>query len=136
VTAIAIGLTLMWSAGHRSTLHVHAYFDHDHPEHHHGLAAHEHHPAGVHDDDHEEAGAGLKLESCDPGTHVVTVAMACAQLPPVQVVDGESGDLTVLPELVPQEPWTERTDVRVHGPPGLSQTSPRGPPIHLPRLIT
>lgn len=107
-----------------ASLHTHAYDDHDHPEHHHGLSAHDHEAVPVHPDD------GLpRLEGCDPGQHVISFAFVCAVPPQVHAVDAE----ITLPASPGSDFQVERTarhtDVRVHGPPPFSQASPRAPPL-------
>jgi hypothetical protein len=115
---------LIATSGVVPLLHTHAYNDHDHPEHHHGLAAHEHFSESAHPDD------GIAhLEGCDPGKHAVSLAFVCASPPQVHAVDA---DLT-LPATPRVEMHIERsvrhTDVRVHGPPPRTQSSPRAPPV-------
>jgi hypothetical protein len=128
-------LALMGSATRGSTLHIHAYLDHDHPEHHHGLAAHEHHRAISHRDEHHDSRAlgetELQLDSCDPGTHAVTVVTRHAQLPQVHVIDGVCATPTILAGLMPLTPVAEPTDVRVHGPPSHVRIPSRAPPATL-----
>jgi hypothetical protein len=124
-------LVLASAAGQVSLLHIHLYSDHDHPEHHHGLAAHEHNrPAEHHDDgDHDQA---VHLESCDPGQHAIALTMACGPQPPAQAVDGVGRSLILDGLLAPIRSVTELTDVRVHGPPPLTEAPPRAPPLIFP----
>jgi hypothetical protein len=126
-----LGLVLASASGQVSLLHIHLYSDHDHPEHHHGLAAHEHNrPAQHHDDgDHDEA---VHLESCVPGQHAIALTMACGPQPPTQAIDGVGRSLILDGLLAPIRSVTELTDVRVHGPPPLTQAPPRAPPLIFP----
>jgi hypothetical protein len=115
---------LIATSGAVSLLHTHVYDDHDHPEHHHGLAAHEHHQAARPSDD-----ASPHLEPCDPAEHKVSFAFVCAA--PLQV----HVDLSELPGpaiVVPSIPIRSApvvTDVRVHGPPFAVRIPSRGPPL-------
>ena len=124
VLALLLIPALIAIPGVLSSLHTHAYDDHDHPEHRHGLAAHDHDPVPAHPDD------GIpRLEGCDPGKHVIPFAFVCAAPPQVHAGDAEltlpsspSSDLQV-------ERTVRHTDVRVHGPPPRTQASPRAPPL-------
>ena len=118
---------LMATSGVASLLHTHAYNDHDHPEHHHGLAAHEHH------EEPADPGDGTAhLEGCDPGKHAVSFAFVCATPPHLHAVDAEIGpSASLIPELR-IESAVGYSDVRVHGPPLRSQSSPRAPPLIFP----
>jgi flavin-dependent dehydrogenase len=123
VLALLLIPALIATSGVVSSLHTHAYDDHDHPEHHHGLAIHEHHALPAHSDD------GLPhVEGCDPGKHAVPFAFVCAAPPQVHAVDA----VISLPGSPTPELQIERairhTDVRVHGPPSPAHTSPRAPP--------
>jgi hypothetical protein len=115
---------LIATSGVVSVLHVHDYDDHDHPEHHHGLGVHEHHALPVPPDD-----GTPRLEGCDPGRHTVAFAFVCAA-PPLAVVVDAAVDLPASPIPEPQIDRAVRyADVRVHGPPPRTQTSPRSPPL-------
>ena len=121
---------LIATSGAGSWLHTHAYNDHDHPEHHRGLAAHEHHAEPAHRDD-----GTAHLEGCDPGKHTVSFAFVCAAPPQVHAVDAElTLPATAIPE-IQIERSVRHTDVRVHGPPLRTQASPRAPPV-IAHLIT
>ena len=115
---------LLATSGVLSSLHTHVYDDHDHPEHHHGLAAHEHHSMPVVDDD-----GNAHLEGCDPGQHTVSYAFVCVAPLQVHAADAE----VTLPATPKPEIRIERTvrhtDVRVHGPPPRAQSPPRAPPL-------
>jgi hypothetical protein len=112
-----------------SLLHIHLYSDHDHPEHHHGLAAHEHYRPVPHHDDDDNAS---HLESCEPGDHAVALTMGCTPPPPGHAIDGVCPNLILAGLLVPIRPVNEVTDIRVHGPPPLTQAPPRAPPLIVP----
>ena len=110
-----------------TSLHTHAYDDHDHPEHHHGLAAHDHHAEPPHPVD-----GTAHLEGCDPGTHAVSFVFVCATPPEMHGVDAEIGPpASLVPELRAQRP-VGYADVRVHGPPPRTHASPRAPPLIAP----
>lgn len=129
VVAILLGLALASTPGRVSALHIHAYTDHDHPEHHHGLATHEHHRLASLQDDDDDA---PHFESCDPGQHAVSFAMACTPLLQAHAIDAESASPSAFGPLVPVCSVRGLTDVRVHGPPSLTQAPPRGPPLTFP----
>jgi hypothetical protein len=123
VLALLLIPALTATSGLVSLLHTHAYPDHDHPEHHHGLSAHEHHAAASHSDD------VAHLEGCDPGKHTVSYAFVCAAPPQVHAADAEL-TLPATPSVEVQIERTVRhTDIRVHGPPPRTQSSPRAPPL-------
>jgi len=128
VVAILLGVALVSTVGQASALHTHAYTDHDHPEHHHGLAAHEHHQSAPHQD---EGDAGMHLESCDPGQHTVSFVMGCASLPQMHAIDAEFESLSIVEPLAPLRSISEVTDTRVHGPPPRTQAAPRAPPLNI-----
>lgn len=112
------------------TLHTHAYGDHDHPEHRHGLAMHEHHGLSRHATDDT-----VRVEDCDPGQHAVAVSLRCVPPPHVPTVDAVD---TVPAVIEPDLTATVRVslaDVRAHGPPLLVRTSPRAPPPDLTHPI-
>jgi hypothetical protein len=126
VVALLLIPALMATSGVGSLLHTHVYTDHDHPEHHHGLAAHEHYLTPTHPD------AGVtRVEGCDPGIHTVSFASLCAAVPQVPVVVAEFREPGLqAPDLQSWQP-IGYADVRVHGPPSRSQASPRAPPVAL-----
>ena len=127
LVAILLGLMLASTAGQVSALHIHAYADHDHPEHQHGLAAHEHHPsASQHDDD------GLRLETCDPGQHAVSLVIGCTPLPQAHSIHIECPTSKDVEPLLPLRSASDVTEVRVHGPPTRTNASPRAPPLNFP----
>ena len=133
--AILLALVLASTSGQVSALHIHAYTDHDHPEHDHGLAAHEHQPPARHHDDDEDViheDDVIRLESCDPGQHAVSITMGSAPLPQVHAIDGESATPATVAPLVQLRSEHHVTDVRVHGPPTRTQAAPRAPPLIVP----
>jgi len=123
VLALLLIPALMATSGMAPLLHTHAYDDHDHPEHPHGLSAHAHHAAASQPDE-----GVAHLEACDPGRHRASFAFVCAEPPQVHTADAE----LILPAAPKPEVKAERTvrltDVRVHGPPPRTQSSPRAPP--------
>jgi hypothetical protein len=74
----------------------------------------------------------VHLESCDPGQHAISLTMACGPLPPTHAIDGVCPTLILAGLLVPSRAVNEVTDIRVHGPPPLTQAPPRGPPLTSP----
>jgi hypothetical protein len=116
---------LIATSGMASSLHAHAYGDHDHPEHHHGLAvAHEHREAPAYG--HNEP---ARLVRCDPSQHSMSFTFVCAGPPPVHAADAELPPPSSLSPERRIECTLERTDVRVHGPPARTHASPRAPPV-------
>jgi hypothetical protein len=115
---------LMVTSGVASLLHTHAYNDHDHPEHHHGLSVHEHHAKPSHPDD-----GTAHLEGCDPAKHVMSFTFVCAAPPQVHAVDAELTLPATPTAKLPFEHSIRHMDVRVHGPPPRTQASPRAPPM-------
>ena len=107
-----------------SSLHTHAYTDHEHPEHHQGLAAHEHEAAPL---KHEDV--LTHVEGCDPGQHTVSVAFLCAVPPLLYPLDPESVVPPLLRPPAPTALTVAYLDLRVHGPPPRTQASPRAPPL-------
>jgi hypothetical protein len=67
---LAQALVVSWTMA--TSLHVHEYVGHDHPDHHHGPASHEHQHSGSAEQDHhapaeDEDHPAIQAESCDPG---------------------------------------------------------------------
>jgi hypothetical protein len=123
-----------------SSLHVHQYFGHDHPDHHHGPAAHRHdHPAVVDRDHHadpaDDEPAAWQAERCEPGQHAVSVSMSCACIAHGHVDFAELYGPTVAVPGAPIRSAVQFTDVRVHGPPFDGRIPARAPPVPS-RLIT
>jgi hypothetical protein len=117
-----------------SSLHMHEYLDHDHPEHRHGPATHEH-PLIAGPDYHRDQGddgdhASVELAPADdPGRHAVSVSSGVTQAQRFHV------DMAIVHGLTTVEPdppiWSALgpTDVRAHGPPSAAKSSPRAPPL-------
>jgi hypothetical protein len=123
---------LIAAPGGLSTLHTHAYTDHDHPEHHHGPAVHDYHHLESRAEARSESGDGLPhLESCDPGEHVVSIVLACAVTPQVLIAAAECGSAILIAPLIASQRTSDVRDVRVHGPPFRNQAPPRAPPLIL-----
>jgi hypothetical protein len=126
---ILLGFVMASASGQVSPLHIHQYTGHDHPEHHHGLAAHEHHRSVPHQDNDDDV---VHMEPCDPGQHAVSITMGSAPLPQANALDVECANPSVLELLVPLRSVHRFADVRVHGPPPLTQVPPRAPPLIFP----
>jgi hypothetical protein len=128
LVAILLGVAVASTAGQASALHTHDYTDHDHPEHHHGLASHEHRRFQAHPDD-----AGPRLDACDPGRHSVSIVPGCcAALADQDPIAAVCGAPTPVRTLVRVHSAAGVTEVRVHGPPLPSPAAPRAPPRSLP----
>ena len=135
LVAFVLAHALVVSAATGSLLHVHEYVGHDHPDHHHGPATHEHehsalgerdHHSTAEHDDHPKVGA----ESCDPGRHAIAVTLGCAQVPQVHVDIAELPGPTIAAPTAPIRSAATVTDVRVHGPPPFDPRIPsRAPPL-------
>ena len=134
LVACALVQALVVSTAMGTSLHVHEYLGHDHPEHHHGPASHEHDDAAVaelwhHAPEGDEDRPELQAESCDPGRHAVAVTMGCGHVPRMHVdLADVPGPAIVLPT-APIRSATPITDVRVHGPPFDLRIPSRGPPL-------
>jgi hypothetical protein len=130
--AAVLACGLVVSSTVASSLHVHEYVGHDHPEHHHGPAAHDHgHSTAVDGDHHPIADdhSAIQAESCDPGRHAVSIAVGCAYVPQVHIDLAElPRPTTEAPSSVSQSAITPR-DVRVHGPPFDARIPSRAPPV-------
>ena len=132
IVALVLVQALAVSTSMVSSLHVHEYVGHDHPNHHHGPAAHDH-PRAADSDHHSPAGGedhpAWQADACEPGRHAVSMSMSCACIPQAHI------DLAELPGpaiAVPSATIHHAvpfTDVRVHGPPFDARTSPRAPPL-------
>ena len=124
VLAVLLIPAMIATSGAVASLHTHAYNDHGHPEHHHGLAAHEHHAVPVQLDD------GMPhVEGCDPGKHAIPFAFVCAAPPQVHPVDAANSAPAAPTPALRIERAVRYTEVRVHGPPPRTQPSPRAPPL-------
>jgi hypothetical protein len=128
----AMVLSITWG----SFLHVHEYVGHDHPEHHHGPASHEHQHSALGARHHPSHGVledhpAMEAESCDPGRHAVAASTGCV---PVSQVHVDLADVPGPANVVPVAPIRSAapvTDVRVHGPPSRSRIPSRAPPLTL-----
>ena len=127
--------SLAVSSAMASSMHVHQYAEHDHPEHHHGPAAHEHGHSALVEQDHHSATdndhPAFRAESCDPGRHAVATTLGCAQIPPAHVDLGELPGPTIIAPAAPIQSATPVVDVRVHGPPFDTRIPARAPPLTL-----
>ena len=121
-----------------SSLHVHEYIGHDHPDHHHGPATHEHQHdrAALDDRDHHGLAAGeeddhqaWQADPCEPGRHAVAVGGVCACIPQAHVDLAELTGPAVVALGAPIRSTVPFTDVRVHGPPFDARTPARAPPV-------
>ena len=131
--ALVLANALAASSATAALLHVHEYSGHDHPEHHHGLAAHSHRPPVLTEhhgaDEGEEHHPAVRVDSCDPGQHAVAVTMGCAQVPRVHVDVAELAAPTLFASTAPLRSTAPITDVRVHGPPCDFRFPSRAPPL-------
>jgi hypothetical protein len=135
--ALVLAVATFSSVGTVASLHVHEYVGHDHPEHHHGLAVHDHdadsrieggHHGDV-DDDHE---LSIEAVSCRAGRHAVGIRTTWTNVHQVHVDLAEiPGPALVIPAPL-NRPGFAITDVRVHGPPSLRQLPARAPPVSQP----
>jgi hypothetical protein len=122
---LVVGVVL--TATRSAELHIHRYPDHDHPEHHHGLALHDHHFASGKP---SVPGGGARVERCDPAGHVTSVVFLCT------AAAGAETDAARLEIPLTDEPdvhggfTVDVAGIRVHGPPGTTRTSPRAPPLN------
>jgi hypothetical protein len=127
--ATVLAFALIAAAGHLSRLHTHAYAEHDHPEHQHAPAAHDHLPSPPHHDRDDE---GPHLESCDPGQHEVTLTVASAPAPNLHTFDAQVPQRRGVDTLDVDRPLHDATEDRAHGPPPRALASPRAPPAISP----
>ena len=132
LVALALVQALVLSTASASSLHVHEYAGHDHPEHRHGPASHEHFHSEI-ADYYTSADDGrhpwVQAESCEPGQHAVAVTMGCAQVPQVQVDVAELPGPATLTLASPGRSAASVGDVRVHGPPFDPEIPARAPPL-------
>lgn len=136
VAAVVLAQALVVSAATGSSLHVHEYVGHDHPDHHHGPATHAHEHSTDHDPAHHSATESehettIEAERCEPGRHAVTASMVCSHIPRVQVDLAELAEPTVSIPNAHVRSAVRLTDVRVHGPPLDAGIPPRAPPVSL-----
>jgi hypothetical protein len=136
--ASLVAFAVVFSTTAVSSLHVHAYSDHDDASHHHGLASHEHQassserPSHGEDADHDDEAP--HVEACERDLHVVPiVTMSCADAVPLSIDMVPASGRLLLTDPADRRVAVPFSDVRVHGPPGLNTLSLRGPPSLLPR---
>jgi hypothetical protein len=133
LVACALVQALVVSTAAGASLHVHEYLGHDHPEHHHGPASHDHHAAIVDDDQYDETEdhdlPTLQADSCHPAQHAVAVRIGCAPVPPLHIDVTELPGPPILVPAAPVQSAAPVTDVRVHGPPFDSRIPARAPPF-------
>ncbi len=132
LVACALVQALVVSTAAGASLHVHEYLGHDHPEHHHGPASHDH--QAIADDDHHDETEdhdlpAVQADSCDPGHHAVAVTMGCAHVPQLHIAIAELPSPTVVVPAAPVQSVAPVRDVRVHGPPFDSRIPARAPPL-------
>jgi hypothetical protein len=136
LVAFALVQALAVSTSMASSLHVHEYVGHDHPEHHHGPAAHDHHDLAPADqDDHTDAGdedhLAWQADPCEAGRHAVVVSMGCAWIMHGHIDLAELPGLTIVVASATIRSALPFTDVRVHGPPFDPRIPSRAPPLYL-----
>jgi hypothetical protein len=125
--ATFLALAALAASGPGAMLHVHAYEGHDHPDHHHGPAAHSH-GQGDHYE-HQDKKPGPRIEACDPGAHALTVVFTCVSPTAHQapLADTTVADVTSPATVVVR--GATITDVRAHSPPRLTDAPLRAPPV-------
>jgi hypothetical protein len=128
--AIVVACAFAFVIGQVPALHTHVYSGHEHREHDHGPAAHEHLTPAHHDNDDD--GDAVHLDRCDPGEHAVAFTIGGAPLPQVKTVHAESATLWFHAPLVLLRSARSLADVRVHGPPPERHLPPRAPPLTSP----
>jgi hypothetical protein len=135
LVAFVLMQALVVSTATATSLHVHEYIGHDHPEHHHGPASHEHQHSSFPDSDHHDEGVGeddpaIEAGSCGPGRHAVAVTFGCVHVPQIHVEIAEVAGPTVIAPTAPIRSATSITEVRVHGPPFDIRIPSRAPPLN------
>ena len=135
LVAFVLAQALVASSAVSSSLHVHEYLGHDHPDHHHGPATHDHEDPTFVDLDHHSAGKedhelAVEADSCDPGRHTVSVSMACASVTQVHVYLAKLPSPRIVVPTAPIQSAIAITDVRVHGPPFDARIPSRAPPVN------
>ena len=133
LVAFVLVQALAVSTSMASSLHVHEYVGHDHPDHHHGPAAHDHDGLATTDPDHhadagDEDHPAWQADPCEPGRHAVAVSMGCACVLQAHVDLAELPGPTIVVPSAPIRSAVPFTDVRVHGPPFDPRTPSRAPP--------
>jgi hypothetical protein len=131
VVTMFLALAALLASGPVSMLHVHAYEGDDHPEHNHGPAAHSHEQADHHrhQDEIPAATSGHRLESCDPGEHVMPVVFTCVSPTAhrAPLADVAAVARVDPPDVAPC--CATLSDVRAHSPPRLTGAPLRAPPV-------
>jgi hypothetical protein len=130
IATVAVTAQLSIS-GSAALQHVHAYGDHDHAEHHHGLAAHVH-TAAVHHHDEGGQTSTASIEACEPGAHAVSVVFTyVAPQPDHAPVSAVVDVFAFVPALTPLRA-VPLADVRAHSPPRITDAPLRAPPLVIP----
>lgn len=113
------------------TLHAHVYAGHDHPEHRHGLAFHEHlhegHPATA-----SAEARRARVAPCEPDEHVVSMRATVVKTHDRAIVYLPSTGARGAEPTAVRAAWSARRDVRAHGPPRLTDGPLRAPPASHP----
>ena len=104
-------------------LHTHVYEAHEHQEHQHGLAAHEHHAPPAH-----RPGSGPIIERCEPGQHAKAFSFIATTSQSIPTIDAALSPTVPTVLTPPVERALAPADVRVHGPPPRAASSSRAPP--------
>jgi len=126
-----LSIALVTLSGVSALQHVHAYGGHDHPEHHHGLAAHAH-KTSVHVH-HDAADMAVpQLEGCDAGEHAVSAAFTYVPAHQVQTLAPVADVVALFVPPVTVVGRTPAVDRRAHSPPGTADTPLRAPPLVVP----
>jgi hypothetical protein len=133
LVGLLLAHSLVVSSATASSMHVHEYAEHDHPDHHHGPASHEHGPSARAEQDHhspaDDDHPALQAESCDPGRHAVSTTLGCARVPQAHLDLAELPGPTIIAPAAPIRAATAVVDVRVHGPPFDARIPARAPPL-------
>lgn len=104
-------------------LHTHVYEAHEHAEHQHGLAAHEHHSRPAHRPE-----AAPIIERCEPGLHAKAFTFIATTPQPIPTIDAALIPAVLKVPAPPIKRALAPADVRVHGPPPRGPSSSRAPP--------
>jgi hypothetical protein len=134
LVAFALIQALAVSTSMAASLHVHEYLGHDHPDHHHGPASHDHQQPPTVDRDHhahadDEDHPAWQADPCEPGRHATGVSMTCACVPQAHVDLAEVPQLSLVRPIAPARAAVAVIDVRVHGPPFDARIPARAPPV-------
>jgi hypothetical protein len=112
-------------------LHAHTYSEHDHPEHRHGPAAHQHRHAQTIVDRHHGDDRPT-IESCEPGQHAVSLVMRGTTVSVFSIAMIETESPTGVSPTRSLIAFARFEDVRVHSPPDRPRPPARAPPLALP----